>query len=86
MPSLKKYYFIIIALGMRSKKRSFNEEYSNGTVANCNSFFCLILYHLICRVGQPEDCAGVVMFLCSKDAGYITGETVVSAGGMLSRL
>uniref|UniRef100_F6XP99 Dehydrogenase/reductase 2 n=1 Tax=Ornithorhynchus anatinus TaxID=9258 RepID=F6XP99_ORNAN len=33
------------------------------------------------RTGKPEDCAGVVSFLCSPDAGYITGETIVVAGG-----
>eukprot|EP00062_Callorhinchus_milii_P019067 gi/632973214/ref/XP_007903043.1/ PREDICTED: dehydrogenase/reductase SDR family member 4-like isoform X2 [Callorhinchus milii] len=38
------------------------------------------------RMGQPEDCAGAVAFLCSPSASYITGETVVVAGGMRSRL
>ncbi|XP_019779720.1 dehydrogenase/reductase SDR family member 4-like isoform X3 [Tursiops truncatus] len=38
------------------------------------------------RIGKPEDCAGIVSFLCSEDASYITGETVVVAGGMPSRL
>ncbi|XP_038597170.1 dehydrogenase/reductase SDR family member 4-like isoform X2 [Tachyglossus aculeatus] len=32
------------------------------------------------RTGKPEDCAGVVSFLCSPDASYITGETIVVAG------
>ncbi|XP_064634713.1 dehydrogenase/reductase SDR family member 4-like [Lineus longissimus] len=38
------------------------------------------------RVGTPEDIAGVVAFLCSDDAAYITGETVTVAGGMHSHL
>ncbi|XP_030786215.1 dehydrogenase/reductase SDR family member 4 isoform X4 [Rhinopithecus roxellana] len=38
------------------------------------------------RLGEPEDCAGIVSFLCSEDASYITGETVVVGGGTLSRL
>ncbi|XP_002753694.1 dehydrogenase/reductase SDR family member 4 [Callithrix jacchus] len=38
------------------------------------------------RIGEPEDCAGIVSFLCSEDASYITGETVVVGGGALSRL
>ncbi|KAL1780809.1 dehydrogenase/reductase SDR family member 2, mitochondrial-like [Sigmodon hispidus] len=32
------------------------------------------------RLGEPEDCAGIVSFLCSKDASYITGENIVVAG------
>uniref|UniRef100_A0A671DQX4 Ketoreductase domain-containing protein n=1 Tax=Rhinolophus ferrumequinum TaxID=59479 RepID=A0A671DQX4_RHIFE len=32
------------------------------------------------RIGQPEDCAGLVSFLCSPDASYITGENIVVAG------
>ncbi|XP_044840813.1 dehydrogenase/reductase SDR family member 4-like [Mauremys mutica] len=27
------------------------------------------------RLGVPSDCAGIVSFLCSPDASYITGET-----------
>uniref|UniRef100_A0ABM5EJ52 Dehydrogenase/reductase SDR family member 4-like isoform X1 n=2 Tax=Pogona vitticeps TaxID=103695 RepID=A0ABM5EJ52_9SAUR len=38
------------------------------------------------RIGEPSDCAGIVSFLCSSDADYITGETVVVAGGSPSRL
>ncbi|XP_069490027.1 dehydrogenase/reductase SDR family member 4-like isoform X1 [Ambystoma mexicanum] len=38
------------------------------------------------RLGTPEDCAGTVSFLCSPDAAYITGETIVVAGGSQSRL
>lgn len=33
------------------------------------------------RLGKPEDCAGIVSFLCSEDASYISGETVVVGGG-----
>nr|XP_048301291.1 dehydrogenase/reductase SDR family member 2, mitochondrial-like [Myodes glareolus] len=32
------------------------------------------------RVGQPEDCAGIVSFLCSPEASYITGESIAVAG------
>jgi len=38
------------------------------------------------RLGEPEECAGAVAFLVSEDASYITGETIVMAGGSLSRL
>ncbi|MGB7305575.1 MAG: SDR family oxidoreductase [Burkholderiaceae bacterium] len=32
-------------------------------------------------IGQPDDIAGVVAFLASRDAGFITGETIVVDGG-----
>jgi 3-oxoacyl-[acyl-carrier protein] reductase len=33
------------------------------------------------RVGQPEDIAGVVAFLCSADASYLTGQVIYVRGG-----
>lgn len=33
------------------------------------------------RVGQPEDIAGTVAFLCSEDASYVTGQVVYVRGG-----
>ena len=38
------------------------------------------------RLGVPEDCSGVVSFLVSQDAAYVTGETIVIAGGTHARL
>jgi glucose 1-dehydrogenase len=35
------------------------------------------------RLGQPADVAGVVAFLSSPDADYITGATIVVDGGLL---
>lgn len=34
------------------------------------------------RIGQPEEIAGVVRFLCSSDASYITGQTLHVNGGL----
>ena len=34
------------------------------------------------RVGTPEEQASVVAFLCSDDASFITGETLVVGGGL----
>lgn len=38
------------------------------------------------RLGTPEDCAGVVSFLVSDDARYVTGENVPVAGGFFCKL
>ena len=35
------------------------------------------------RVGKPGDIASVVLFLCSPEASYITGHTLVADGGWL---
>jgi len=37
------------------------------------------------RMGQPEDIAGAVYFLCTDDAGWITGHTLVVDGGTTFR-
>ena len=36
------------------------------------------------RAGTPEDVAGVVSFLCSEDAAYVTGQVISVNGGMVS--
>ncbi len=37
------------------------------------------------RVGEPEDVANAVAFLAHPDSNYITGETIVVAGGLVMR-
>jgi 2-hydroxycyclohexanecarboxyl-CoA dehydrogenase len=34
------------------------------------------------RLGQPDDCAGMIAFLLSDDAGFMTGQTVRVSGGL----
>lgn len=41
---------------------------------------------LLGRLGTPGDMAAAAAFLVSDDASYVTGETLVVAGGMQSRL
>jgi 3-oxoacyl-[acyl-carrier protein] reductase len=36
------------------------------------------------RAGTPEDVSGVVSFLCSDAARYVTGQTIVVDGGFLT--
>ena len=33
------------------------------------------------RIGRPEDIAGVISFLCSDDASFVTGQTIYATGG-----
>ena len=34
------------------------------------------------RLGQPEDIAGIVAFLASDEARYITGQVISVSGGL----
>jgi 3-oxoacyl-[acyl-carrier protein] reductase len=34
------------------------------------------------RIGQPEDVAPAAVFFASSDSGWITGETLLIAGGL----
>lgn len=38
------------------------------------------------RVGNPQDIANMVLFLCSDKAGFITGENICIDGGMTKQM
>ena len=38
------------------------------------------------RVGNPDDIANMVLFLCSEKAGFITGENICIDGGMTRQM
>jgi NAD(P)-dependent dehydrogenase (short-subunit alcohol dehydrogenase family) len=38
------------------------------------------------RVGSPEDISGIVAFLCSEDAAWLTGQVITVDGGTMTRL
>ena len=42
--------------------------------------------HAVGRVGTPQDIAAAVLFLCSDQAGFITGQEIVVDGGMTKRM
>jgi glucose 1-dehydrogenase len=37
------------------------------------------------RIGEPRDCAGVALLLCSDAGAYISGQTIGVDGGMSAR-
>lgn len=61
-------------------------KFSDGLTANESSRELLNQFIPMRRIGKPHECAGIVSFLCSDDASYITGETFPVAGGYFSRL
>lgn len=65
-----------------SEKLWKTDEKSTGGAVKLSNFFHVPLK----RIGLPEDIGGVVAFLVSEDASYITGETIVVAGGARSKL
>jgi NAD(P)-dependent dehydrogenase (short-subunit alcohol dehydrogenase family) len=53
-------------------------------VADAQTRDLLLARSLIKRVGQPEDIAGVALFLASEDAAFMTGTNVVVDGGRVA--
>lgn len=46
----------------------------------------IMLMLILFRIGEPEEIGGVIAFLCTEEASYITGETIAVTGGMGCRL
>lgn len=61
-------------------------KFSEGLHSNESSRELINQYIPMRRIGKPDECAGLVSFLCSDDASYITGETFSVAGGYFSHL
>ncbi len=45
-----------------------------------------LIQHPVRRIGTPEDVAAMTMFLCSDQAGFITGQNFVVDGGMARQM
>ena len=45
-----------------------------------------LLQQPVGRIGSPDDIASMALFLCSDEAGFITGENVVIDGGMTHQM
>ncbi|XP_048654403.1 dehydrogenase/reductase SDR family member 2, mitochondrial-like [Marmota marmota marmota] len=67
---------------VESKPRVLQKSFHNPRTPSYSWESVTSFTHLLspCRVGKPEECAGLVSFLCSPDASYITGENIVIAG------
>ncbi|XP_069069111.1 dehydrogenase/reductase SDR family member 4-like [Pleurodeles waltl] len=61
-------------------------EYSKCLWFDENTLETLKPIHGISRAGEPEECAGMVSFLLSSDASYVTGEIFVVGGGFRTRI
>ncbi|CCF86201.1 Glucose 1-dehydrogenase A [Nitrolancea hollandica Lb] len=55
------------------------------TLVDPDAVAALIAEIPLARLGNPEDVAGVVAFLASDDAAYVTGSTYVVDGGMIRK-
>ena len=53
---------------MTEARRQAWKQYADGTIMQN-------------RLGEPQDIAGIVMFLCSEAASYITGQAINVDGG-----
>jgi NAD(P)-dependent dehydrogenase (short-subunit alcohol dehydrogenase family) len=51
--------------------------------AGTGFFAEMALQQALKRPGVPSDLAGVISFLASEDAGWITGQTIVVDGGLV---
>lgn len=57
-------------------------DFNNGALrSNPERKAMMIAMTALGRTGQPEDIGGVVAFLCSQDAGWITGQRLEVSGG-----
>ncbi|CAG0894031.1 unnamed protein product [Cyprideis torosa] len=61
-------------------------KFSNALTQNEDALEHILEKIPLKRVAAPVDMAGTVSFLCSDDATYLTGENIVVAGGMQSKL
>ncbi|MFC5067399.1 SDR family NAD(P)-dependent oxidoreductase [Flaviflagellibacter deserti] len=57
------------------------EGYVTVGVANSEVETQMVAQTPLGRVGQPQDIARVAVFLASEDAGWLTGESIIAAGG-----
>jgi len=62
----------------------FPSEMTAGIFADASLYGNIVANTPMGRTGRPEDIAGVVVFLASSAANYITGQTIFVDGGWLA--
>lgn len=74
---------LAVSLGSRVRVNSISPGWIDTTKGDfCNAD---LSQHPVGRIGTPNDISSLILFLCSEEAGFITGENITVDGGM-SRL
>ncbi|WP_353948953.1 SDR family oxidoreductase [Sporolactobacillus sp. Y61] len=61
-----------------------NRQFENGKIGPQGSLNDLINMHPMGRLGEPEEIASPILFLCSNEASFMTGAYLVVDGGYTS--
>jgi NAD(P)-dependent dehydrogenase (short-subunit alcohol dehydrogenase family) len=79
---------LILSAARRKRTKEKLRFVKNSHVQVLNEYIVLITNYLLFfyRLAVPHDISAAAAFLASDDASYITGETIIIAGGMPSRL
>ena len=76
---------LAVSLGHKTRVNSISPGWIN-TKDNYMGDEADHLQHPAGRIGKPDDIAKLVLFLCSDDASFITGENICVDGGMTRQM
>jgi NAD(P)-dependent dehydrogenase (short-subunit alcohol dehydrogenase family) len=79
---------LILSAARRKRTKEKLRFVKNSHVQVLNEYIAFDneLFIVFYRLAVPHDISAAAAFLASDDASYITGETIIIAGGMPSRL
>lgn len=75
---------LAVSLGPRVRVNSISPGWINTT--DIRYAGADVTQHAAGRIGHPDDIASMILFLCSDEAGFITGENIVIDGGMTRQM